>query len=118
MNNFNEVLTMYCPHCETDVIVEARMMKLEYVKANIEKSPRRELILDWDSADIAGDFEYVCPQCSHVFGESLDDLEYQINMTAFCEFCSVGEGPECVECLYHEANKDKLTRYLQQKEGR
>ena len=132
MYESEEVFEAYCPNCKKYHIVEARMILLDYVKANILKSQQHELSIDWDTADISGDFEYVCQECGTLLGSSLEELEQKVFLfegccipphtdgsRTYCWFCDVDiateedkDATQCLECIYHESHKDVLDRWL------
>lgn len=70
-----EHVELRCPSCRKAQPVTARMTHLEYCQANVLADREGRCELDWDSADISGDFEYVCEYCGQVIANCLDQVE-------------------------------------------
>ena len=68
---------LYCPHCKKKQEVQANMYNLKYLKTGVLKYGDRCLI-DWEDADISGDFEYICNICGTKLAEDLEDIVQQL----------------------------------------
>ena len=76
VNQGPELLELYCPACERRQPVRANMVRLEYLRASVLRyKDGRHPEIDWQNADVAGDFEYVCDQCGAPMGADMDALE-------------------------------------------
>ena len=71
------IVELYCPHCKKKQQVQANMYNLEYLKANVLKY-RDHCEIDWESSDIAGDFEYICDICGTELAKDMEDIENQL----------------------------------------
>jgi hypothetical protein len=53
----------------------ARMKKLGYCEVPIVKTDNDYVCFDWDSSDVEGDYEYVCPECERDLFPGIQDIQ-------------------------------------------
>lgn len=69
---------LQCHNCGKLSIVSARMEKLEYCNVNVLVDKEGNCELDWENADISGDFEYCCEFCGTTLARSIDEVEEKL----------------------------------------
>lgn len=69
-----ENIEIVCPECGESCMVVAEATELGYVSAFVKKG-KTELAINWDTADVECEFEYVCSCCGAVVAKDLNSLE-------------------------------------------
>lgn len=75
MSDKLEPVKVWCAYCSRIVQPMARMKKLGYCEIPVGSTSTGYVCLDWDSADIEGDYEYVCPECEHVLFSGIQAIQ-------------------------------------------
>ena len=71
------IAELYCPHCKKKQSVQANMYHTEYVKADVLVY-KDHCEINWETADIAGDFEYICDMCGNPLAADIEDLHNKL----------------------------------------
>lgn len=69
---------LFCPRCQETRLVTANMIQLEYGHLGVVADSKGRCELDWDTADISGDFEYVCDKCGERIVTTLNEVEERL----------------------------------------
>ena len=74
------VVTLYCPKCKERQEVQANMIHLDFMKTSVLRflGFPDHCEIDWENADIEGDFEYICCRCGTKLADSLEDIENKL----------------------------------------
>ena len=66
---------LFCKKCGKNQLVIADMYQLEYFRTNILRNKDGECYINWDNADVSGDFNYICEKCGESLGSDLDEIK-------------------------------------------
>lgn len=75
MSNELKPVMVWCDTCSNTVQPMARMKKLGYCETPVVSTSTGYVCLDWGSADVEGDYEYVCPACEHVLFSGIQEIQ-------------------------------------------
>lgn len=77
-SNERSYVELFCPRCQETRLVTANMIQLEYGHLDVVADSKGRCELDWDTADISGDFEYVCDECGERIAATLSEVEERL----------------------------------------
>ena len=72
------VAELYCPRCQQKQPVQANMIHMDYVKADVYVF-KDHCEVDWENADASGDFEFICDICGNPLAADLEALHNKLN---------------------------------------
>lgn len=72
-----DVVELYCPKCKKKQVVQANMIRLGFFKSNVLAYPDH-CVIDWDNAEVEGDFEFICEMCSCPLAADISTIEQKL----------------------------------------
>lgn len=79
-NSLTTAVELYCPKCGCKREVMANMKRLELYSTTVVANKNGRCSIDWDNADVSGDFDYCCKCCCTVLANDLNGIEEKLKI--------------------------------------
>lgn len=68
---------LMCPSCKQKQTLQANMIRLEFFKSDVLAYPDH-CEIDWDNAEVQGEFEFICEQCGTKLASDIPEVENKL----------------------------------------